>query len=61
MSLGDIAYCRIHPAIGIARVGNSEEYVIGPETLAGMPVKRHPCPGSASWSANSVIRSSECR
>jgi hypothetical protein len=27
-----IAYCRIHPAIGIARVGNSpEEYFIGPE------------------------------
>jgi len=27
-----IAYCKIHPAIGIARVGNSpEEYFIGPE------------------------------
>ena len=30
---------RIHPAIGIARVGNSEDYVISPETLAGMPVE----------------------
>jgi hypothetical protein len=30
---------RIHPAIGLARVGNSEEYYIGPETAAGMPVK----------------------
>ncbi|HSU81502.1 MAG TPA: LodA/GoxA family CTQ-dependent oxidase [Thermoanaerobaculia bacterium] len=29
---------RIHPAIGIARVGNSQEYVIGPETMAGLPV-----------------------
>lgn len=30
---------RIHPAIGIARVGNSEEFYIGPETMAGMPGK----------------------
>ncbi|MDN2674253.1 LodA/GoxA family CTQ-dependent oxidase [Janthinobacterium sp. SUN026] len=29
---------RIHPAIGIARVGNSEEYYLGPESLAGMPL-----------------------
>lgn len=29
---------RVHPAIGIARVGNSEEYYIGPETMAGVPV-----------------------
>src|SRR5687767_7490651 len=28
---------RIHPAVGIARVGNSEEYVIAPETMAGSP------------------------
>jgi hypothetical protein len=28
---------RIHPAIGIARVGSSEEYYLGPETMAGMP------------------------
>jgi hypothetical protein len=33
---------RIHPAIGIARVGNSEEYYIGPETMAGMPVAGDP-------------------
>ena len=30
---------RIHPAIGIARVGNSEEYYLGPETMAGIPLK----------------------
>jgi hypothetical protein len=29
---------RIHPSIGIARVGNSEEYYLGPETMAGMPI-----------------------
>ncbi|ARV14112.1 LodA/GoxA family CTQ-dependent oxidase [Polaribacter sp. SA4-12] len=27
---------RIHPSIGIARVGNSNEYYLGPETMAGM-------------------------
>ncbi|MCU6497833.1 LodA/GoxA family CTQ-dependent oxidase [Rugamonas sp. A1-17] len=27
---------RIHPAIGIARVGSSEEYYLGPESMAGM-------------------------
>lgn len=29
---------RIHPTIGIARVGNSEEFVLAPETMAGMPL-----------------------
>jgi L-Lysine epsilon oxidase N-terminal/L-lysine epsilon oxidase C-terminal domain len=29
--MGNIAYCRIHPAIGIARVGGSKEFFIGPE------------------------------
>ncbi|HWT12637.1 MAG TPA: LodA/GoxA family CTQ-dependent oxidase [Allosphingosinicella sp.] len=33
---------RIHPAVGIARVGNSSEYVIAPETMAGAPIS----PGS---------------
>lgn len=28
---------RIHPAVGIARVGNSDEYVVAPETIAGSP------------------------
>ena len=28
---------RVHPAIGIARVGNSDEYYIAPETMAGLP------------------------
>lgn len=30
---------RIHPAIGVARVGNSEQYVIAPETMAGARVQ----------------------
>jgi hypothetical protein len=29
---------RIHPAIGVARVGNSDNHVIAPETMAGRPV-----------------------
>ncbi len=32
---------RIHPSIGIARVGNSPEYYLGPETMAGFP-KNYP-------------------
>lgn len=28
---------RIHPAIGIARVGNSDEFYLAPETAAGLP------------------------
>src|SRR4051794_3273857 len=26
---------RVHPAVGVARVGNSEQYVVAPETMAG--------------------------
>lgn len=29
---------RIHPAIGMARVGNTDDYYLGPETVAGLPV-----------------------
>ncbi len=39
--MADYVY-RIHPAIGIARVGNSEEYYIGPETAAGVPIPKDP-------------------
>ena len=31
------ASLRIHPAIGIARVGTSREYYLGPETMAAEP------------------------
>ncbi|EKU99126.1 hypothetical protein Lepto7375DRAFT_1136 [Leptolyngbya sp. PCC 7375] len=29
---------RVHPAIGLARVGNSKEFYLGPETIAGLPI-----------------------
>ncbi|WP_299817316.1 LodA/GoxA family CTQ-dependent oxidase [uncultured Roseibium sp.] len=29
---------RVHPAVGMARVGNSEEFYLGPETMAGLPL-----------------------
>ncbi|MGB0385045.1 MAG: LodA/GoxA family CTQ-dependent oxidase [Ardenticatenaceae bacterium] len=35
---GNLVY-KIHPAIGIARVGNSEEFYIGPETAGGLPIQ----------------------
>jgi hypothetical protein len=28
---------RVHPVIGVARVGNSDDYIIAPETMAGRP------------------------
>lgn len=31
------AIFRIHPSIGFARVGDSDEYLLAPETIAGMP------------------------
>ena len=31
MNLDSIVEARIHPAIGVARIGNSDEYFIGPE------------------------------
>ena len=37
-SLSSIKYCNIHPAIGIARLGNSpDEYFIGPEVSGNPP------------------------
>jgi hypothetical protein len=41
MDLSAIASCRIHPAIGIARVGGSEGFIIGPE----VPGQLRPAPG----------------
>lgn len=34
-----IVRAAIHPAIGIARVGNSEEFFIGPEVIAPLPLE----------------------
>ena len=30
---------RVHPAIGFARVGNSDDYYLAPDTAAGMPIE----------------------
>lgn len=30
---------RIHPSIGIARLGNSEEFYIGPESISALPIE----------------------
>jgi hypothetical protein len=29
---------KIHPSIGLARLGNSDDFYIGPETLSGLPI-----------------------
>lgn len=41
MNLTSIAYCKIHPAIGICRVGGSSDFIIGPE----VPGQVRPSPG----------------
>ncbi|MFT6717798.1 MAG: hypothetical protein ACJAY8_000179 [Sphingobacteriales bacterium] len=35
--MGTTSNLRIHPAIGIARVGNSTEFILSPETMAASP------------------------
>jgi L-Lysine epsilon oxidase N-terminal/L-lysine epsilon oxidase C-terminal domain/Iron-containing redox enzyme len=37
MHMASLVY-RVHPAIGVCRVGNSEEYNLAPETMTGLPV-----------------------
>src|ERR1700681_629433 len=56
---------RIHPAIGISRVGNSDDYVIAPETMAGTLMS----PGESltgglpirAGTESEVVRSSDLR
>ncbi|OEZ49858.1 L-lysine 6-oxidase [Janthinobacterium sp. MP5059B] len=55
---------RIHPVIGIARVGNSEEYYLGPESPAGMPLDGQDGTGGLPirpGTENTVIASTELR
>ena len=55
---------RIHPAIGIARVGNSEEYYLGPESMAGMELPGKTCTGGLPirpGTEDSTILSTELR
>lgn len=39
---------RVHPAFGIARVGDSDEFYLGPETMAGLPIE----PGTDTGNPN---------
>jgi hypothetical protein len=54
---------RVHPAIGFARVGNSDRYYLGPETAAGLPVTGKSYTGGIPLNAETLepIRSSEIR
>jgi len=46
---------RVHPAIGFARVGDSDEFYLGPETMAGFPV----APGSEHMGGLPIKRGTE--
>lgn len=50
MAAAEFVY-RIHPAIGFARVGNSDEYCLAPETMAGLDV-----PGEGTATGGLPIR-----
>jgi hypothetical protein len=52
MDLKSITQARIHPAIGIARIGNSDEYFIGPE----VPYPTAPPPGGYRDAAGKLKR-----
>ena len=58
---------KIHPAIGIARVGNSSEYYLAPESIAAMPQPGKPCDPTTGGlpirpgTENTIIKSSEFR
>ncbi|WP_198553560.1 MULTISPECIES: LodA/GoxA family CTQ-dependent oxidase [unclassified Shewanella] len=58
---------KIHPAIGIARVGNSEEYYLAPESIAAMPQPGKPGDMTTGGlpirpgTEDSIINSSEFR
>ena len=43
---------RIHPAIGIARVGTSDDYYIAPETVAGLSTDNSETTGGLPIKAN---------
>lgn len=40
--LSSISYIKVHPGIGMARVGNSEEYFVGPESPGYVPNQGKP-------------------
>ncbi len=54
---------RIHPAVGFARVGTSEEFYLAPETLAGQPSGGEPTGGLpiVPGTESQTIKASELR
>ncbi len=62
MSTSDYSF-RVHPAIGFARVGNSPDYFLAPETAAAMPLQGKPYTGGIPINASTgePIKSSELR
>lgn len=62
MSSSDYSF-RVHPAIAFARVGNSPQYYLAPETAAGMPLagKRHTGGIPINAANDEPIKSSELR
>lgn len=56
---------RIHPAIGFARVGDSEEYYLAPESMAGFQDPHNPALGGGlpikKGTENETIQSSDLR
>lgn len=55
---------RIHPSIGFARVGSSEQYYVGPETSAGLPVDKQKATGGLPikpGTENTTITSADLR
>lgn len=62
--MSDKTSLRIHPAIGIARVGTSTDYYLGPETMAGMPQKETKLTGGLpikKGTENTTITSEDLR
>ncbi len=56
---------RIHPAVGISRVGNSKEYIIAPETMAGVGVGNPGTPSGGlpirAGTEDEIVNSSDVR
>lgn len=57
---------RVHPSIGLARVGNSPEYYLAPETIAALPIPGQSGPRTGGLpirpgTESETVRSSELR
>jgi hypothetical protein len=53
---------KIHPAIGISRVGNSEDYYLGPVTAGGLPLEKDGTTAVTSFrDSNGAIRRQAAR